>query len=109
MLFRSESIPTGSNYQEEIPLALNQVAALLLLLTPDAETSRWVQKEVGTAIGANKKIYPFQLIPFELNKNFQFLLDGEQIYPAWNKDTEIWLKEAVGKLKNIADEKERER
>ena len=104
-----ESIPTGSNYQEEIPLALNQVAALLLLLTPDAETSRWVQKEVGTAIGANKKIYPFQLIPFELNKNFQFLLDGEQIYPAWNKDTEIWLKEAVGKLKNIADEKERER
>ena len=32
-----------------------------------------------------------------------------QIYPAWNKDTEIWLKEAVGKLKNIADEKERER
>lgn len=38
-----------------------------------------------------------------------FFQEGEQIYPAWNKDTETWLKEAVGKLKNIADEKESER
>lgn len=97
-----ESIPTGSSYQEEIPLALNRVTSLLLLLTPDAEKSRWVQKEVGTAIGANKKIYPLQLTPFHLNKNFRFLLEGEQIYPAWEEDTEIWLHTIINKLKRSA-------
>lgn len=94
-----ESIPTGSSYQEEIPLALNQISSLILLLTHDAEKSRWVQKEVGTAIGANKRIYPLQLEDFSLGRNFRFLLDGEQIYTAWDKDTKTWLNDIVKKLK----------
>lgn len=96
----SESIPIGSNYQGEIPIALSRSRVLLLLLTPDAQKSRWVQKEVGTAIGANKKIFPVQLEQFELDKNFQFLLEGEQIYCAWKDSTTLVLKTLVNKIKN---------
>lgn len=73
------SIPEGSSYQEMIPVALQQVDVILLLLTPDAEKSRWVQKEVGAAIGANKVILPYQMTDFPLGSSFRFLLDGEQI------------------------------
>lgn len=95
------SIPTGSSYQEEIPIAINQITSLVLLLTQDAEKSRWVQKEVGTAIGADKKIFPYQLTEFKLGVSFQFLLEGEQIYPAWENEMETWLKTLVNKVKRI--------
>ncbi|MBQ3257589.1 MAG: TIR domain-containing protein [Oscillospiraceae bacterium] len=74
-----DSIPTGDNYLSVIPLALEQVDVLLLILTPDSESSRWVQKEVGSAVGADKKLLPYQLERFELTKEFRFLLNGEQI------------------------------
>lgn len=74
-----ESIPEGSSYQEMIPDAISSVKILLLILTPDATQSRWVQKEVGSAIGANKVILPYQMMTFDLGKQFLFLLDGEQI------------------------------
>lgn len=78
-----ESIPSGSSYQEEIPLALSRIPAVLLLLTPQAEGSRWVQKEVGTAIGADRLLIPCQLWDYELSPRFLFLLEGEQIFRAW--------------------------
>ena len=60
-------------------MALQEVDVVLLILTPDAEKSRWVQKEIGSAIGANKKLLPYQIKEFDLNNEFRFLLDGEQI------------------------------
>lgn len=77
------SIPPGSSYQEEIATALSQVRMVLLLLTPEAERSRWVQKEVGVAIGSGHLLLPCQLCDFPLGPQFRFLLDGEQILPAW--------------------------
>lgn len=73
------SIPAGSNYIELIPAALSQIDILVLVLTPEVEQSRWVQKEVGTAIGSNKVLIPYQVIDFNLSKKTRFLLDGEQI------------------------------
>lgn len=73
------SIPAGSSYQSMIPIALQQVDVVLLILTPDAEKSRWVQKEIGSAIGAGKKLLPYQLERGDLSQEFRFLLDGEQI------------------------------
>lgn len=78
-----ESIATGANYQEAIPMAINGARLMLLLLTEDAQQSKWVQKEVGSAIGAGKLLLPMQLEPFAINPQFRFLLEGEQIFPAW--------------------------
>lgn len=78
-----DSIPAGSSYQEEIPNALGNAALVALLLTPEAEQSRWVQKEIGMAVGSGRVIVPYQPFEYPMSKQFQFLLDGEQIIFAW--------------------------
>lgn len=72
------SIPPGENYLDIIPAALSQVQVVLLLLTPDAEQSRWVQKEISAAVGADKIVIPYQLYAYDVSNRFRFLLDGEQ-------------------------------
>ena len=84
-----ESIPSGSNYLEEIPVALGGIEILLLLLTKEAEKSPWVSKEVGTAIASGKTIMPFQIEEFELSNKYRFLLEGIQVKPVWNLKEEL--------------------
>jgi hypothetical protein len=77
------SIPSGSSYQAEIPAALNNTSAVVLLLSEDSEKSRWVQKEVGATIGARHSLIPYMDYQYEHTQQFNFLLDGEQIFEAW--------------------------
>ena len=76
------SIPAGSSYQEEIPAALSKSSIVLLILSQEAEQSRWVQKEVGCTIGMRHTLVPYQSEPYEHSAKFNFLLDGEQIFEA---------------------------
>lgn len=78
-----ESIPAGSSYLSEIPLALSKTPLVVLLLTPDAENSRWVQKEIGTAVGSDCILLPYQPFPYTVGTTFRFALDGEQIFCGW--------------------------
>lgn len=78
-----DSIPPGSNYLTQIALALSRIDVLVLILTPEATQSRWVQKEISTAIGANKIVLPYQVVSFDIDPPFRFLLDGEQILEAY--------------------------
>lgn len=79
-----EGIPIGSNYLNEIPAAISNSKALVLMLTQDAMQSPWVRRETSSAIGAGKTTLPVQLNQFELTSEFQFLLDGVQILPVWS-------------------------
>ncbi len=81
-----ESIPTGSNYLAEIPRAISSVRAIVLLLTEEAQKSRWVQKEIGSAVGAGKLLLPMIIHTFPLTPEMTFLLEGEQFYPVWKED-----------------------
>lgn len=74
-----DSIPTGSSYLHEIPLALENTDVLVLILTPDAENSVWVAREVSTAVGARKKVLPYRKKKFDLGCDFKYLLEGVQI------------------------------
>ncbi len=78
-----ESIPTGSDYAEEIPLALSRARVVLLVLTEDAMRSPWVIREVSAGIGAGKAILPCQIYDFSLDMAFSFYLSNAQIYPMW--------------------------
>lgn len=101
------SIPSGSDYLEVIPSALNQISVLALLLTPDAAASPWVQKEVATAIGARKIVLPFQITNFEITPKFRFLLDGEQIFPAWRYDRSVLFETMLSELKTKMNDAKR--
>lgn len=78
-----ENIPPGSSYIEEIAEGIGSTKITVLVLTPDAERSPWVRKEIGTSIGSGHILIPFQKDPYEIGKDFRFLLDGEQILEAW--------------------------
>lgn len=79
-----DSIPVGSSYLEEIPSALNQASAVALVLTPEAEISNWVYKEIGTAISRSCPVYPIQLCDYDVGQTFRFLLEGCQIFKNWD-------------------------
>ena len=83
-----ESIPTGSSYLSEIPRAISSIHVMLLLLTEEAQKSRWVLKEVSSAIGSGKLILPMQVYPFSLTPEVRFMLEGEQIHFLWEDDRE---------------------
>ena len=80
-----EDISPGSSYIEEISEGLGTTRLTILVLTEDAENSRWVQKEVGATIGAGHILIPYQEKPYEIGTKFRFLLDGEQIFEAWKQ------------------------
>lgn len=81
-----DSIPASEDYLDVIPNALTNTKIVLLLLTPEAESSVWVAKEVATAMGANKVVIPCQLSPYEMSSKFRFLLDGCQIFAGYAKE-----------------------
>ena len=82
-----DSIPVGSDYTREIPVVLDRIRVLGLLLTPEAEGSAWVHKEVGIAIGNGRKVAPYQPEPYTLGSQFRFLMEGIQISQGWLHDS----------------------
>ena len=72
------SIPAGSNYAAQIPAAIRDCSAFLLLLTAEAQSSYWVPKELDRAINEKRTVIPFQLDDAELSDSFGFTLCNVQ-------------------------------
>ena len=107
------SIPPGSSYQAEIPDALGNIQCVLLILSEEAEQSRWVQKEIGCTIGARHTLIPYKCSEYQPSSQFMFLLDGEQIFEQnISLDKETQLKELIiylqNRLHNISNEVSRD-
>lgn len=98
------SIPAGSCYLEVIPIAISQTEVVLLLLTPEAEQSRWVKKEIGTAIGANKTVLPYQPVSYPVGTAFRFLLEGEQIFSTPSEQADNALDLLLQRITNVLNE-----
>ncbi len=96
-----DSIPAGASYLEVIPVAISQTKVFLLLLTPEVEQSKWVQKEIGTAIGANKIVIPYQPKAYTISESFRFLLDGEQIILNAFRQPDNAFPQLIERIKNI--------
>lgn len=92
-----ESISPSCDYLDEIPNALTNTKMVLLLLTPESETSVWVPKEIATAMGANKTVIPCQLFKYDISPKFKFLLDGCQIFAGYS--TEDFAEELIKLIK----------
>ena len=79
-----QSIPGGSNYAKEIPAAIRDCEALLLVLTEKAQESVWVPKEVDMAVSKRKDIYPLHMDDSELTPDFELYLKNVQQIEAQN-------------------------
>lgn len=101
------SIPTGSDYSREIPVVLHEVRVLVLLLTPEAEFSNWVHKEVAIAIGNGRKVVPYQPEKYRVGEQFRFLLEGIQILPGWEQTPESGLEDLADRIQRMIPQRVR--
>ncbi len=97
-------IPGGSNYTKEIPIAIRNCQAFVLMLSANAQQSHWVLKELDSAVNAGKIILPFQLEDVPLRDEFNFLLTGAQRYDAFQKKSEA-LNMLVARIRAIISAK----
>lgn len=93
-------IPGGSNYTKEIPNAIRNCKAFVLILSANAQSSHWVLKELDSAVNAGKVILPFMVEDCALNDEFNFLLTGAQRYAAYQKRAEV-LSALVDRIKAV--------
>lgn len=68
-----EDIEPTKKWQDEIELALSTMDALLALLTPGSNESKWTDQEVGVAVGRRVPVIPIRigLDPYGLIGKYQ--------------------------------------
>ncbi len=77
------SIRGGSNYASEIPQAIKNCTVFVLILSKNAQKSKWVPKELDQAINENKIVMPFAIDDCALQDDFNFYLTNVQRYNAY--------------------------
>lgn len=76
------SLRGAQKFTDEIPDAISKAKAFLLLMSKDAQESRWVERELGEADDyPNLPIFTFFLEDVTLSKSFRFMLRYSQHYP----------------------------
>lgn len=82
------SIRGGRSYAQEIPQAIRESGAFVLILTQKAQESKWVPREVDQAINCEKVIFPYFLDNCPLRDDFSFYLTNVQHYEAFRDPEE---------------------
>ena len=83
-------IPVGTDYIDEIPMAIEGCPFFLLLLSEKIYISPWVKLELKQAISSGKHILPLMLEDFKLHPSFSFMLQNYQIYPLYEDGEETF-------------------
>lgn len=97
-----ESIPTGSDYTNEIPPAIAGCKAVVLILTADSQQSDFVNSEIKRAIDNGKIIIPFMLTNCKIEQSFDFLISRYQRIQAF-KGLSAALEELVDAVYRIIE------
>lgn len=72
----SRGISPGQKYAAVLLRAIKHCSCFVLLLTEDAQRSKWVSKEVERAINYNKPIVTLIVGDFELNEEFEMYISN---------------------------------
>lgn len=87
-----DSIAPGSDYTNDIPVAIDRAPVVILMLSARAQTSKWIYREMEYATSAEKIIIPFVIENCKLTPRFRFLtstsqrLDAYKNYPSACKE-----------------------
>lgn len=100
--FAPDLAARGEDYATEALEAIDNCDVFLLILSNSAQNSKWVKRELSRALDSDKRIFPFIVEDFELNKEFNFMLAQTQRVSAFLQKDEALsqlvqqIKEAVG-------------
>ncbi len=92
-----QSIPAGSDYSSEIPSAIRNCEAFILVLSAMAQNSIWVPKELDYALTCAKTIVPFHIDESDLIDSFNFRLSNVQRIEAFNRMSDAY-QQLINKL-----------
>ena len=92
-------ISGGASYATEIPHAIKNCKILVLILSKNAQESKWVPRELDQAINSDKLIMPFALDDCPLKSDFEFYLSNVQRYSAY-LDKEATMAKMLEDIKN---------
>lgn len=90
----------SSNYHVDIPKAIKECSAFVLLLSEDAQQSIWVPKELDMALNNRKTIIPFKIDNSDISDSFNFMLCNAQRIEAYSRLSEAYV-DLVKKLKSL--------
>ncbi len=96
-----QSIPAGSDYSSEIPSAIQNCEAFVLVLSTAAQNSVWVPKELDIALSCNKTVIPFHIDAADLIDSFNFRLSNVQRIEAFNRISDAY-QQLICRLKALA-------
>lgn len=99
-----QSIPIGSSYAKEIPIAIRTCKVFLLMITSKSQESQWVPKELSLALSDKKCVIPFVIEECILTEMFNFFLTDVQRYYAFELKSDS-LKDLVERIKNECNDK----
>lgn len=94
-----QSIPTGSSYAKEIPVAIRNCKVFLLMITSKSQESQWVSKELSVALSERKCVIPFVIEDCILTDMFNFFLTDVQRYYAFELES-THLKDLIEKIRS---------
>ena len=98
-----DSIPLGSNYMKQIPLAIDHCKAMIILLSEKSQNSVWVKNEFSQAVTKNKLIIPYVIQDCPLQDEFAFSMSTmQQVYAYKDEQAALTkvvhdIREALGK------------
>lgn len=84
-----DSIPSGTDYAEEIPWAINTCEVFIIIFSSQSQKSPHVRKELDFAIDHRKKIIPLKIGEFDVQEKYMYLLKDVQVTPFNSTDEEF--------------------
>ena len=93
-------IPIGSDYGVEIPPAIREAKAFILVISEVMQTSQWIPKELNEAINAQRVLIPLLLEPCPLRDDYAFKLSNVQFYKLY-EDEEATMREVIMRLLGV--------
>lgn len=96
------SIPTGSSYAKEIPVAIRNCKVFLLTVSSRSQKSQWVPKEISLALSECKCVIPFVIEDCILTDIFNFFLTDVQRYYAFELKSDS-LKDLIERIRFECD------
>lgn len=95
-----ESIGAGGEYPSEIPKGIRQCPIFLLLLSPMAQKSKWIPREIDMAISAERIIIPFMIKDCQLGDAFSFYLSQTQMRCMDEKNPDASIQELAEEIRS---------
>lgn len=74
-----DMITPGSNYAKDIPEAIKNASAFVILLSENSQESMWVEKEIDCAVNNRKRIIPVNISGVTPSEMFKFYLNNVQM------------------------------